>query len=322
MQAVVFTRYGGPEQLQLSLRDKPVPEPGQVLLRVQAVALNDWDLQALKGTPFVNRVMFGLFKPHKQILGSDVVGVVEALGEGVTQFALGETLVGDISGTWGGLAEYVCVSESLLTVKPDTLSAVQAAALPQAGLLAQQGLFDVGRLLPGQSMLINGAGGGVGCFAVQMAKQLGARVTAVDSANKLDGLLTLGADHVLDYQTQDFTRLEERYDLVLDVKTNRLPSAYARALKDGGVYVTVGGQIRHLLTLLVASPFYRWRHKRHLRIVALKPNSGIERLLNEVQAGRLQVQVDHVYPLADTAEAFRRLDEARHFGKVLVSVGQ
>ncbi len=234
MRAVVFTRYGSPDVLELKEIPKPAPADDEVLIRVHAASLNDWDCGALRGADLVNRLIFGLFRPKKQILGSDVAGRVEAVGGNVRRFRPGDDVFGDLSRRWGGFAEYVCAPEEMLAPKAPGMTFVEAAAIPQAGLLALQGLAKMGPIQPGQTLLINGAGGGVGTFAIQIAKRDGAEVTAVDAPGKLDLLRSLGADHVIDYTREDFTRSGRRYDLILDVKTTRSVADCARALSPEG----------------------------------------------------------------------------------------
>src|SRR5512141_3402428 len=211
MRAVVFTRYGSSDVLELRGVLNPSPTDDEVLIRVHAASLNDWDYGALLGADLVNRLIFGLFSPKKQILGSDVAGRVEAVGRNVRKVKPGDDVFGDLSGRWGGFAEYVCAPETMLALKPPGMTFEQAAAIPQAGLLALQGLDMMGPIRPGQRLLVNGAGGGVGTFAIQIAKRYGAEVTGVDAPGKLDLLRSLGADHVVDYTREDFTRSGARY---------------------------------------------------------------------------------------------------------------
>ncbi len=240
MKAIIYTKYGNPDVLQLKEVDKPYPKDDEVLVKVYAASLNDWDDGLLHGD-FINRLINGLLKPKKKILGSDIAGRIEAVGKSVTLFKTGDDVYGDLSGRWGGFAEYVCALEKELALKPASMSFEEAAAIPQAAMLAVQGLIDKGKIRPGQKLLINGAGGGVGTFAVQIAKLYGVEVTGVDSTGKLDMLRSMGFDHVIDYTKEDFTKNDKCYDLILDVKTNRSMFAYARALCRHGVYVTVGG---------------------------------------------------------------------------------
>jgi NADPH:quinone reductase-like Zn-dependent oxidoreductase len=226
--------------LELREVEKPSPGDDEVLIEVRAVSINDWDWELLRGNSFFNR----FFKPRGNIVGSDVAGRIEAAGKNVTLFKPGDEVYGDLSGRWGGFAEYVCARETELAPKPPGMTFVQAAAIPQAAMLAHQGLRD---LRPGQTLLINGAGGGVGTFAVQLAKVLpGVEVTGVDSAAKLDMMRAIGFDRVVDYTKDDVTTRGELYDLILDVKTSRSVRDFLRILRPGGTYATVGGSMRRL----------------------------------------------------------------------------
>jgi len=205
MKAIVYTKYGSPEVLQLKEVNKPTPKDDEVLIKVYAVSINDWDFGLLQGD-FINRLLNGLRKPKRQILGSDIAGRIEAVGKNVSKFKTGDEVYGDLSGRWGGFAEYVCASEKMLALKPGSMSFEEASAIPQAALLAVQGLIDKGKIHAGQKVLINGAGGGVGTFGIQIAKLYGVEVTGVDSTNKLQMLRSIGFDHVIDYTKEDFTK--------------------------------------------------------------------------------------------------------------------
>lgn len=324
MKAVVFTRYGLPDVLELTEVEKPVPKDDEVLIRVHATSLNDWDYGALLGRDFVNRVLFGLRRPRKerQILGSDVAGRVEAVGKAVQKFRSGDEVFGDLSGEWGGFAEYVCARENKLGLKTPGMSFEQAAAIPQAGMLAVQGLIDVGRLRQGQKLLINGAGGGVGTFAIQIARLYGAEITGVDSPAKLDMMRSLGADHVIDYTKEDFTRSGKRYDLVLDVKTSRSVLDCARVLSRNGAYVTVGGSMPRLFQALFLAPWIRLTTKKRIRIVMLKTNKDLAYMNELFEAGKVVPVIDGPYELSEVPEAFRIFGEGRHKGKVVVTMEQ
>src|SRR5688572_11997157 len=250
LKAIIYTKYGGPEVLEIKETEKPSPNDDEVLVKVHAVSLNDWDFGLLKGD-FVNRILNGLRKPKRQILGSDIAGRIETVGKNVNRFKAGDEVYGDLSGRWGGFAEYTCAPEKALALKPVSMSFNEAAAIPQAAMLAVQGLIDRGKIQQGQKILINGAGGGVGTFAIQIAKQYGVEVTGVDSASKLDMLRSLGFDHVIDYMREDFTRNGQHYDLILDVKTNRSMFEYTRVLRPGGEYATVGGSLFRLFQALI-----------------------------------------------------------------------
>jgi NADPH:quinone reductase-like Zn-dependent oxidoreductase len=320
MKAIVFTRYGTAEVLEPREVAKPTPKADEVLVRVRAVSINDWDWQALQGIPFMNRLMFGLLKPKKQILGSDIAGVVEAVGQNVRRFHLGDEVFGDLSGRWGGFAEYVCARESELAPKPAGLTFEEAAAIPQAAMLAVQGLLDKGQIRQGQKLLVNGAGGGVGTFAIQIARLYGAETTGVDSAAKLDMLRFLGYDHVLDYAQEDFTRTGQQYDLILDVKTNRPIRAYLRALSLGGAYVTVGGSLAQLAQVALLGPLVAMVRKKRMCVVGLKPNKDLGYMTELVEAGKVRPVVDGRYTLDQAAEAMRYFGEGRHQGKVVLTV--
>jgi NADPH:quinone reductase-like Zn-dependent oxidoreductase len=322
LKAVVFAEYGSPDVLRLAEIERPVPTDDEVLVRVHAVSVNDWDLGALHGADLVNRLLFGLFKPKKtrRILGSDVAGRVEAVGRNVRQFRPGDEVFGDLSGSWGGFAEYVCAPGKALALKSPGMTFEQAAAIPQAALLALQSLRDLGGIRPGQKLLVNGAGGGVGTFAIQIAGLDGVEVTAVDAPSKLDMLRSIGAKHVLDYTREDFTRTGERYDLILDVKTTRSVFDCARALNAGGTYVTVGGSMARLVQALLLAPWIALTTGRRIRLLALKPNKDLVTVRELFEAGKLVPVIDGRYGLADVPEAFRYFGTGRHKGKIVITV--
>ena len=322
MKAIVFKKYGSPDVLQLGEVEKPAPTADEVLIKVHAASVNDWDLGALQGTPFLNRLMFGLLKPkmRKQILGSDVAGRIEAIGKNVRRFRSGDEVFGDLSGRWGGFAEYVCAREDALALKPPGMTFEQAAAIPQAGLLALQGLRDAGGLRAGQRLLINGAGGGAGTFAIQIARSMGAEVTGVDSAAKLELLRSIGADHVIDYAREDFTRSGRAYDLILDVKATRSVFDCARALRPGGTYVALGGSMARLLPAVLFAPWIAMTKKKAIRILVLKVNKGLADLIELFEAGKLAPVIDGPYELSAVPEAFRRFGAGLHKGKVVIAI--
>jgi len=322
MKALIRERYGTPDVLALREVESPVPKAHEVLVRVHAASINDWDWGLLQGASFVDRMLFGLFAPKVKILGGDVSGRVAAVGSQVRRFQPGDEVYGDLCGSgFGGFAEYVCAPETSLVTKPPHMTFEQAASIPQAGMLAVQGLLDVGRMRSGQKLLLNGAGGGVGTFALQIAKRLGVEVTVVDRHGKLDVLRAMGADHVMDYLTEDFTRGDKRYDLILDVKTNRSPLAYARALNPGGTYVTVGGSMPRLLQILILSPIILWLFKKHMRIVVLKPNKDLGYMNELFEAGQIAPVIDGPYNLADAPEALRHFGTGDHMGKIVITMG-
>lgn len=319
MKALVYTKYGGPEVLQIKEVKKPFPKDDEVLVKVHAVSINDWDFGLLQGD-FINRILNGLHKPRRTILGSDIAGRIEAVGKNISKFKIGDEVYGDLSGRWGGFAEYACAQEKALALKPATMSFEEAAAIPQAAMLAVQGLIDKGKIHAGQKLLINGAGGGVGTFGVQIAKLYGIEVTGVDSTGKLDMLRSLGFDHVIDYTKQDFTKNGEQYDLILDAKTNRSMSDYARALTADGVYVTVGGSTSRLFQSLFLGPWFSLIKKKHLRLVALKTNKDLLYMNELFEAGKVKPVIDGPYKLENFQEAFRIFDKAEHKGKVVITM--
>ena len=319
MKAIVYHKYGTPDALELTEVDKPIPKDDEVLIKVHAVSINDWDSGLLNGD-FINRMLNGLRKPKRKILGSDIAGLIESIGKNITQFKPGDEVYGDLSGRWGGFAEYVCAQEKTLALKPSTMSFEEAAAIPQAAMLAVQGLIDKGKIKQGQKLLINGAGGGVGTFGIQIAKLYGVEATGVDSTSKLDMLRSMGFDHVIDYTKEDFTKKGKCYDLILDVKTNRSMFDYARALCPNGAYVTVGGSIGRLIQSLLLAPLIRIIQKKHLHIVALKTNKDLAYMSDLFKAGKIKCVIDGPYRLDEVPEAFRLFNKAGHKGKIVITI--
>ena len=319
MKAIVYEKYGTPDVLQLKEAAKPVPGEDEVLVKVHAASINDWDLGLLYGD-FINRMLNGLRKPRRNILGSDIAGKIETVGKKVKRFKAGDDVYGDLSGQWGGFAEYVCAPEKSLSLKPAAMSFEEAAAIPQAAMLAVQGLIDKGKIKQAQKVLINGAGGGVGTFAIQIAKLYSAEVTGVDKATKLEMLRSIGFDHVIDYTKEDFTKNGKVYDLILDAKTNRSAFDYARSLNRNGVYVTVGGSIGHLLQVLILAPLIRMIQSKHLRIVALKPNKDLAFMNDLFEKGKVRTVIDGPYRLDQLGEAFRHFAKADHKGKIVITM--
>ena len=297
----------------------PYPKDDEVLIKNHAVSINDWDLGLLQGD-FINRLLNGLLKPKKKILGSDIAGVIEAIGKNVTRFKTGDNVYGDLSGQWGGFAEYCCAREKALALKPAGMSFEEAAAIPQAAMLAIQGLIDKGKIQRGQKLLINGAGGGVGSFAVQIAKLHGVEVTGVDKTSKLDMLRSIGFDHVIDYTREDFTKNGKCYDLILDVKTNRSMFGYTRALSPSGIYVTVGGSMGWLFQALLLGPFISMISKKQIHIVSLKPNKDLIYMNELFEAGKVKPVIEGPYKLDQFPEAFRIFEQGEHKGKVVITM--
>lgn len=291
------------------------------MVKVYAVSINDWDWGLIQADTFFERLLSGgLLKPRRQIFGSDIAGRIESIGKNVQKFRVGDEVYGDLSGKWGGFAEYVCAREDKLCLKPAGMSFQEAASIPQAAMLAVQGLRDVGRIKPGQRLLINGAGGGVGTFGIQIIRDDGVEITAVDTAEKLDMLRSLGAAHVIDYKQQDFTRNGQTYDLVLDTKTNRPVFHYLRALKPGGNYVTVGGNISRLLQAFLLSPWIRMFTGKRVRIVVLKANKDLPYMNELFEAGKVKPVMEGPYKLEDLPNAFKRFGRGEHKGKMVVLI--
>jgi NADPH:quinone reductase-like Zn-dependent oxidoreductase len=320
MKAIVFTKYGTPDALELKEVDKPVPKDDEVLIKVHAVSINDWDWGLLEGSSFVNRLLSGLLRPKKQILGSDIAGQIEAVGKDVEKFQVGDEVFGDLSGEWGGFAEYVCAREKALALKPASMTFDEAAAIPQAAMLAVQGLIDKGQIHAGQKLLINGAGGGVGTFAIQIARLYGVEATGVDSTGKLDMLRRMGFDHVIDYTQKDFTKNGQRYDLILDVKTNRSILHYMRALSPRGTYVTVGGSMARLFQALLWWPLISLTSKKKIRLVSLKVNKDLAYMKELFEAGKVKPVIDGPYKLSEVPEAMRYFAAGKHRGKVIINL--
>ena len=321
MKAIVYEEYGPPDVLQLREIEKPVPRSNEVLVKVHAVSINDWDLGLLRGTPFMNRLFFGLLRPKIRILGSDIAGKVEAVGTDVTQFKPGDEVFGDLSGCgFGGFAEYVSPRESALTLKPASMTFDQAAATPQAAILALQGLRDKTQIKPGQRVLINGAGGGAGTFALQIAKSFGAEVTGVDSTLKLQIMHSAGADHVIDYTQEDFTKLGRSYDLVLDFAAYHSIFDYYRALGANGMYVMVGGSTIRILQIMFLGPVVSAITSKKMGILMYRQNKDLDFVKDLFESGAVKPVIDKCYPLSEVPEAFRYFGEGRHRGKVVITL--
>jgi len=317
MQAVVQRRYGSPDVLEPTELGKPAPREDEVLVRVHAASINEWDWGRLHGTPLVNRALFGLFRPRRKhrILGCDISGRVESAGSEVGTLRPGDEVFGDLSGSgWGGFAEYVCAREAVLAIKSPRMSFEEAAAVPQAGLLALQGLRK-GRIKPGQQVLINGAGGGVGTFAIPLAKSMDTEVTGVDSAEKFEVMRTVGADHVVDYKEDDFTRTGLTYDLILEVMGRRTLSDYRRALKPNGTCILVGGSTSVILRAMALGSF----GTQKIQLLLHKPDVNDLRRMNELyEQGAYAPIIDRSYDLPELAEAFRYYESGHHKGKLVV----
>jgi NADPH:quinone reductase-like Zn-dependent oxidoreductase len=320
MKAIVYTEYGSPDVLQLKEVPKPLPTDDGILIKIHAISINGSDREGLIGKPLYAR-LGGLRRPGYPILGSDIAGRVEMVGRNITQFQPGDEVFGEIPGYHGGFAEYACALERTLARKPAGMTFEEAAAIPQAGVIALQGIRDKGQVQPGQNVLINGAGGGAGSFAVQLAKLYGAEVTGVDNTGKLDFLRSLGADHVIDYTREDFTKNGKQYDLILDVVAHHSVFAYKRALKPNGTYFFVGGSVATLFQILLLGPWIKRTTGRNIRLLAIPQNSRDLIAITELcEAGKVVPIIDRRYSLSEVPEALRYVGEGHAKGKVIITV--
>lgn len=325
MKAMVYHQYGSPDMLGLEEVEKPVPGKGEVLVKVYATSITAGDWIFLKGENFMVRLMAGgITKPTKIILGVDMAGRVEATGPGVTQFQPGSEVYGEIfSAGLGGFAEYVTVPEKLLALKPKNLTFEQTAAVPVAGMTALQGLRDKARLQAGQKILITGASGGVGTFAIQLARHFGAEVTATCSTGKIDFIRSLGVQHVADYSQEDITKNGQQYDAILDIAAYRPFSDYKPILKPDGRYIMVGGSFENIYRRMFLGPFASMMGKQTFDGVMQKSDQKDLLVLKELlEAGKIVPVIDSCYPLEEIAKGFRRIGDRHVQGRVVITVTQ
>ena len=323
MKAVVYSSYGSPEVLQLKEVQKPTPTDDQVLIKVCASSINVEDLDYLKGSAWAVR-MLGLFKPKYKILGFDVAGKIQKVGRNITKFNVGDDVMGDLFGCGlGAFAEYVCAPEKALTLKPGNMTFKEAAAVPSRAILAIQGLRSKRPVTANQKVLINGAGGGVGPFAVQIAKHLGAQVTAVDNGAKLEFLGSIGADYVIDYTKEDFTKNGQKYDLIVDVAGYHSILGYRRALTSTGIYSIVGGSRSTIFQVVFLGYLISLFGKKKFGLMAWKPNKkeDINYVLELITSGKIAPVIDRCYSLEEIAEAFHYFETGHPKGKVVITIG-
>jgi len=320
MRAIVYRSYGSPEVLSLEELEVPAIGEGDVLVRVCAASVNSWDRDNLRGA-LANRAMLGWRAPKIRVLGGDIAGRVEAVGSAVTRFKPGDEVFGDLCNSgWGAFAEYARAKEHALTTKPPGLGFAQAAAMPQAAVLALQGIRDHGEVQPGQRVLVNGAGGGAGSFAVQLAKMYGAEVTAVDSAPKLGLLEELGADHVLDYRAQDYTQSGKRYDFVLDCELHRSALDCRRALEPRGKLTVVGGAPLRILQTVIVGRWLKRHDGQQMELLLHEPNKDLAHLGQLAAEARLHSAIEREYALSEVPLALQRMCDGEVIGKAVISI--
>ena len=322
MKAIVCTKYGSPDVLQLKDIEKPTPKDNEVLIKVYAASLNVEDLDFLRGRAWSARFL-GPLKPKYKVLGFDIAGRVEAVGTNVKQFHPGDEVFGDLFNYgFGAFAEYVCAPEEALALKPVSLSFEEAATIPSRAIIALQGLRNKRRIQSGQKVLINGAGGGVGPFAVQIAKYFGAEVTCVDNSKKFDMLRSIGADYVIDYTKEDFTKNGQHYDLILDIAGYHSIFDYRRALSSNGIYSLVGGSRFTIFQTLFLGPLISLVGSKKMSLMAWKPNNkeDLDFIKELIESGKLVPVIDRRYPLNEIAKAFRYFEEGHPQGKIVITM--
>lgn len=323
MKAIYLGQYGSPAHLRVKEVPLPLPGPHDLLISIHASAINDYDWSMTRGKPYIYRAMFGLKQPKHPIPGMELAGIVQAVGDKVTLHKVGDAVYGDTSEFgFGTLAEYICIHEKAVIKKPEKLSFEEAASIPHAFGLAYQGLIEKGQLSRGQKVLINGAGGGVGSFGLQIAKRYDVEVTGVDTGDKLKRMKALGYDHIIDYKQQDFTRLTDQYDLILDAKTTHGPYAYTRVLKPGGRYITVGGDLSKLIQVALMGSLVKRQTQKHLEVLALKANKDLEQFEKLFADKPLECVIDGPYPMEKVPELIQYFGEGKHTGKIVISIGR
>ncbi len=322
MRALILSRYGTTDDLGFDEVATPEPAAGEVRVRVHAAGVNDWDWGMVRGSPLYIRLLCGLWRPRIRIPGVDVAGVVDAVGTDVTGLAVGDRVYGDVSEAgFGAFAEAVCAPVAAVTKMPASMDFTTAAALPHAATLALQSLRLAGNVPAGARILVNGAGGGMGTLAAQMLRARGCDdLTGVDHGDKADLMRASGYRQVIDYTKEDFTTRGERYDLILDTKTNRPARHYRRALTPTGVYVTVGGDIARILAIALRQRSQRSDSGQRLHVLGLKPNDGMDEINGMFETGHLKPAIDGPHDFNDLPAAIQRFGEGGHLGKVVVTV--
>ena len=324
MKAYNIKNYGEPDKvLWLIEAEQAEPKNTEVQIKVFATTINDYDWCITTGKPFVYRLFFGIFSPRKKlrIPGMEVAGIVEQVGNKATKFKAGDAVYGDISAFgFGSFAEFLCIDEKALARKPDSMSFEEATSIPHAAMLALQALRDVGQIKEGQKILINGGGGGVGSFGIQIAKLYKAEVTGVDTGEKLKAMETQGFDKLIDYKKEDFTKSDQQYDLILDCKTNRSIWKFLKVLKPEGKYVSIGGQSGKLLQMLYMSPILKLFSKKRVHMIMLKANQDLAYINQLYEDKKINCVIDGPYPFDKIPWAIQRFGDGLHTGKIVISV--
>ncbi|MCB0731337.1 MAG: NAD(P)-dependent alcohol dehydrogenase [Ignavibacteriae bacterium] len=320
MKAIYYEKYGTVENLELREIEKPSPKENEILLNVKAASLNSWDWDLLTGKPVLFR-FWGFLKPKYNIPGGDVAGIVEQVGKNVSKFKPGDKVLGDLcQNGWGGFAEFVCADEKAFTKINDSLDFIKAASLPQAAVIALQGIQDYGNVKEGQKVLINGAGGGVGTFAIQFAKNMGAEVTGVDKTNKVELMKTHGADFVIDYTKEDFAKNGKHYDLIFDTSAYHKLGEYKNSLTSTGKFVVVGGSVNTILKTALFGSLITLGSQKEMKVLVHAPNKNLSLISDLVAEGKLNTAIDSVYTLKDTPKAYQLLGNGDVKGKVVIEI--
>lgn len=324
MKAYTIKNYGDPDKvLKLVETKKPEPKNNEVQIKVCATTINDYDWSITTGKPLAYRLLYGIFSPRKKVRipGMEVSGIVEKIGNKATKFNIGDAVYGDISNFgFGSFAEFLCINDKALTRKPASMRFEEASSFPHASMLALQGLKDIGQIKDNQKILINGGGGGVGSFGIQLAKLYNANVTGVDTGEKLKAMLAQGFDKVIDYEKEDFTKSTLQYDLILDCKTNRPLWKFLKVLKPEGKYVTIGGRSGKLLQLLYMNPLLKLFSKKRMHMVMLNPNKDLEYINRLYKDNKINCVIDGPHTFEKIPWAIQRFGDGLHTGKIVISV--
>lgn len=321
MKAYIYEKYGKPDVLQLAEVATPQTNDDEILVKVKAVCINDFDWGLLIGKPFITRISQGLIRPKKnKILGSDIAGEVVEVGANISKFKVGDKVYGDQTDRWGGFSEYVIVKEKSIEHMSENMSYEDAAAIPQAGMLAYQAMYDIGNLKKDMDILINGAGGGVGTFAIQIAKLYNARVTGVDNSVKQDMMIEAGFDRVVDFQKTDITKMKLKFDLIVDNKSYRSPFKYINCLKPEGTYVTTGGAMIRLLQIVLLSPVIKRLYRKNFKLVVLNVNRELKAINKMYEQGNFKPWIESVYSFEHLIDAMKCYEKSEHKGKLVISI--